>query len=111
MSIDLITATSDSFSAYVGQTFVAQDDAGPVRLILDNIKVFEGSTIRDNTLHVDGTHYPARQAFALTFEGPRTPVLSSDTRILQHEVLGALVVFLSPFRQDHSCTLYEVTFN
>ena len=111
MSIDLITATSDTFAPHVGETFVVQNDAGPVTLTLDNIKIFEGSNIRDNHLSIDGVEYPPRKAFALTFEGPRDPVLASAMTELHNPTLGTLPVFLSPFRQDHTCMLYEVVFN
>ncbi|KIC47791.1 hypothetical protein [Tateyamaria sp. ANG-S1] len=111
MSIDLITATSESFAPYVGQIFTVDSETGPVPLTLDNIKIFKASTVRDNDLTIDGVHYPARQAFALTFEGPREPVLANDVMQLRHEGLGSFALLLSPFRQDHDCMLYEVVFN
>lgn len=111
MSIDLITATSESFAPYMGETFTAQSAAGPVPLTLDNIKIFEGSTVRDNDLTIDGVHFPPRKAFALTFEGPREPVLECETVTLEHARLGDMTVLLSPFRQDQTCMLYEVVFN
>jgi hypothetical protein len=111
MTIDLVTATADTFRPHVGQSFTVATTAGPVTLVLDNVKVFEGSTIRDNRVEVGGLLHPPRKAFALTFEGPREPVLAPRQMDLTHPTLGHLPLFVSPFRQDHDCTLYEAVFN
>lgn len=111
MTIDLITATAETFRPHVGQRFTVDSVAGPVILTLDNIKVFEGSTIRDNHLEIGGVVYPPRKAFALTFEGPRDPVLRQGMMTLHHQDIGALTLFVSPFRRDHDCALYETVFN
>ena len=111
MTIDIITATHDTFMPYVGDTFTVEQNGAKVSLILDNVKIFENSTIRDNHVEIDGVVYPPRQAFALTFEGPREPVLPSDTLTLMHADIGALSLFVSAFRQDHDCMLYESVFN
>lgn len=111
MTIDLVTATAEMFSARVGEQFSVDTGAGPVTLTLDNVKIFERSTIRDNRVEVEGVLHPPRQAFALTFEGPRDPVLAPRMIVLTHPDLGALTLFVSPFRQDHDCTLYESVFN
>lgn len=111
MTIDLITATAETFRPHVGTAFTCDSDAGPVVLRLDNIKVFEGSTIRDNHLEIAGVVYPPRKAFALTLIGPREPLLRQGLRVLAHPGLGPLTLFVSPFRQDHDCTLYESVFN
>lgn len=111
MPIDLVTATPDSFRPLVGQAFVVDTPAGPVTLTLDNVKLFERSMTRDNRVEVGGVLHPPRQAFALTFEGPRTPVLASQQMTLTHPDTGPLELLVSPFRQDHDCTLYEAVFN
>lgn len=111
MTIDLVTATADTFRPHVGQSFTVATAVGPLGLTLDNVKVFEGSTIRDNRIEVGGVLHPPRKAFALTFEGPREPVLAPGQMLLAHPVLGGLQLFVSPFRQDHDCTLYEAVFN
>jgi hypothetical protein len=111
MTIDLVTATADTFRTHVGKQFSVETAAGRITLTLDNIKIFERSTIRDNKVEVDGVLHPPRQAFALTFEGPRDPVLAPGQIMLTHPDLGALTLFVSPFRQDHDCTLYESVFN
>lgn len=111
MSIDLVTATADTFRRHVGQAFTVDSVAGPVVLTLDNIKIFDGSTIRDNHLEIGGVVYPPRKAFALTLVGPRDPVLRPAMMALTHPEIGPLTLFVSPFRQDHDCTLYETVFN
>ena len=111
MTIDLVTVSPDDFRPYIGQTFTVATDAGPLALTLDNVKIFEGSTIRDNRVEVAGRLHPPRKAFALTFEGPRDPVLAPAMHALTHATLGAITLFVSPFRQDQDCTLYESVFN
>ncbi len=111
MKIDFVTATHETFKPFLKQTFEVETEAGPVSLVLDNIKIFESSTARDNHLEIDGIVYPPRKAFALTFEGPREPVLPALTYRVSHEEIGTLEMFLSGFRQDHDCMLYESTFN
>ncbi|PWK60649.1 DUF6916 family protein [Roseicyclus mahoneyensis] len=111
MTIDLVTATADSFRPHIGQDFTVNSVAGPLVLRLDNIKIFEGSTVRDNHLEIGGVVYPPRKAFALTLIGPREPVLRPGLMALSYPHIGPLTLFVSPFRQDHDCTLYEAVFN
>ncbi|MBN8189622.1 MAG: DUF6916 family protein [Salipiger thiooxidans] len=111
MAVDLITASPETFEAYIGDSFHVETEAGPVSLTLDNIKRFEKSDIRDNELQIGDVLYPPRKAFALTFEGPTSPVLMSATIKLTHASLGQIHLFLSPFRLDRDCALYEAVFN
>jgi len=111
MTIDLVTASADSFRPFIGPVFTVATDAGLVTLTLDNVKVFAGSTIRDNHLEIDGVLHPPRKAFALTFIGPRAPVLAPRMQTLRHPTLGEMALFVSPFRQDHDGMLYESVFN
>ena len=60
---------------------------------------------------IDGKVIPPRSAFALTFEGPRAPILKQAMYQMSHAELGDISLFLSPFRQDASCALYESVFN
>lgn len=111
MTLNLITVTHADFKPYVGQTFTVQTEAGPVSLVLDNVKIFEKSTLRDSTVEIEGVVYPPRQAFALTFEGPKNPVLDSRVYKVMHEAVGNSELFLSAFLQEANCTLYEAVFN
>jgi len=108
---DMISAAPEDFGPHTGEPFTVQTEAGPLTLILDNVKRFERSMIRDKVVRIEGEALPPRQAFALTFEGPVTPVLASAMVTLQHATLGDLTLFLSPFRQDEDCVLYEALFN
>lgn len=111
MTIDLATADAETFRPHVGETFTVASTLGPIDLILENIKVFEGSTIRDAEVVVDGTVLPPRKAFALTFLGPLDPVLHSGQASVTHARAGTLTLFLSPFRRDPDGMLYESVFN
>jgi hypothetical protein len=111
MTIDLANATPDTFRPYVGQRFLVDSAAGPVALTLDNVKTFDTSMIRDSVVEVGGVTIPPRRAFALTFEGPVAPVLSSAQVVMTHPDLGDMALFVSPFRQDRDCMLYEAVFN
>ncbi|WP_299658220.1 hypothetical protein [uncultured Tateyamaria sp.] len=111
MTFDPMTAAPQDFDAYVGDRFEVRAETGPVTLMLDNVKIFEGSTIRDNIVVIDDAEIPPRKAFALTFEGPVQPVLASTVYAMTHPALGDMDLFLSPFRQDRDCMLYEAVFN
>ncbi|WP_323764547.1 DUF6916 family protein [Marinovum sp.] len=110
MQIDIATALPEDFDPFVGDGFEVGAEA-PVRLVLDNVKRFHGSMVRDSEVEFDGRLIPPRKAFALTFEGPREPVLDSQLVELRHPKLGAMTLLISPFRQDRTCMLYEVVFN
>jgi hypothetical protein len=107
----VITATHETFAPFVGQRFSVVCERQKIELLLDNVKIFHGSTVRDNHLEIDGVFYPPRKAFALTWEGPRAPMLVSGMHTLTHSEIGQLELFIKPFRQDHDCMLYETVFN
>ncbi|MBI1385546.1 MAG: hypothetical protein GC150_11610 [Rhizobiales bacterium] len=109
--IDLVTATHETFGPFIGEVFEVETEQGPVSLTLDNVKIFEGSGVRDNHLEIDGRVYPPRKAFALTFVGPLEPVLAPQVHAIQAATAGRLELFLSPFRRDRDCMLYESVFN
>jgi hypothetical protein len=111
MSIDLNTATHETFRPFVGSVFSVSAASGPVELTLDNVKLASEATIRDSHVEVDGVVLPPRRAFALTFEGPQTPVLHQGIYPLDHPEIGRLDLFLVPFRQDAVCSLYESVFS
>lgn len=111
MPIDLIAADHDSFAPFVGTVFTAAAPAGPVALTLDNVKLLSEATRRDNRVEIDGREHPPRRAFSLTFEGPTEPVLPQGIYRLEHPGCGTLELFLSPFRQDRDCMLYEAGFS
>lgn len=111
MTFDLVTATHESFAPFVGQRFHVTVAGEDVALLLDNVKRFPNSTIRDARVEIGGRVYPPRESFALTFEGPREPQLAPECHSLRHHTLGKLLLFVSPFRRDMDCMLYEVVFN
>ena len=51
-----------------------------------------------------------RVPFALYFHGPRTPWARQATYRLEHEVLGALEIFLVPLGPDEHGMRYEAVF-
>jgi len=111
MTIDLITATADTFDAFVGQTFKIKTADGNIELTLDNVKRFATSMVRDSVVEIDGVIYPPRKAFALTWEGPVEPVLEPNSYTVSNNETGDMLLFVSAFRQDSDCMLYESVFN
>lgn len=111
MNIKVGHAIPEDFAPFISQTFVVHVENTRFELLLDNVKIFEQSSIRDNVVIVDGEELPPRRAFALTFEGPREPILNPSTYTISNAEMGEMTVYLSPFRQDATCTLYEVVFN
>lgn len=111
MSIDLATAEPSVFEPFIGATFTITAGEAEVPVILDNVKIFEGSDVRDSVVEIDGKVLPPRKAFALTFEGPLEPQLGQGMYRFDHAEAGVLDLFLSPFRRDHNCMLYETVFN
>ena len=109
--LDLATVDAGTFRPYVGETFTVRSTMGAIDLTLDNVKVFEGSTVRDTEVVVDDAVLPPRKAFALTFVGPLEPVLQSAAVTMSNPRTGPLTLFLSPFRRDRDCMLYESVFN
>jgi len=96
---------------HCGQEFTVMAPDGAVVLVLDNVKLLSEATKRDNKLVIDGRELPPRRAFSLTFEGPHDPVLPPRTYPVSHATLGQFDMFLSAFRQDQDCTLYEAGFS
>jgi len=111
MTIDLVTATAEDFDPYIGTVFVTEIEGQSISLILDNVKRSEITQSRDNHLEIEGVVYPPRAYFALTFEGPVEPQLSSIIYNFKHESLGDIQLFISPFRRDHNSMLYESAFS
>lgn len=111
MSINLITATFSYFEPYVGSTFTIDFEGTKIALVLDNVKVNTNLKPRDNYLEIEDVEYPPRQPFSLTFVGPREPILIAQIYKLKHRELGELQLFVSPFRQDQNCMLYESAFS
>jgi len=110
MTLNLITATAQEFEPFIGSTFQVETDKGNVVLVLDNIKIRENASIRDQPLEIGGVTYPPRYPFALTFTGPRNQILQPQTYRVHHDTLGEMDIFISAFRQDHDYMLYESTF-
>ncbi|WP_375280234.1 hypothetical protein [Pseudooctadecabacter sp.] len=111
MSADLTQLTADACAPLVGTTFTVRHSDADVFLLVDNIKVFEGSGLRDRQVVLDGTAVPPRQAFAITLVGPDSPELSQGMYDLTHPELGQNAMFLSCFGKDTDGLLYEVVFN
>ncbi len=111
MAIDMIHATAETFADYVGDKFDVHTDEGVTPLTLDNIKIHDEKTMRDNHLEIQGVVYPPRRPFSLTFAGPLDPILIESMHIIKHVTLGDLELFISAFRKDHNGVLYESVLN
>lgn len=111
MSVDLAKLTAHACKPLVGTAFTVRYGDADLRLVVDNIKVFEGSDIRDRNVVIDGKDAPARQAFALTLIGPQSPELPQGMYDLSHPTLGTNGLFLGCFGKDADGMLYEIVFN
>ncbi len=111
MTVDLVTATHETFAPFVGQVFVVAGHDGAYEMTLDNVKLLSERTQRDDHLEIEGVVYPPRRAFALTFVGPREPVLPAKVYSISNPETGAMHLYLSGFRQDRDCMLYECAFS
>jgi uncharacterized protein DUF6916 len=52
-----------------------------------------------------------QEEFSLVFRGPNDAFLGQGTRLLKHDQLGALELFIVPIRQDQKGYYYEAVFN
>lgn len=102
VSIDLATVSAATFAAEVGSVFrVVSPGAPDVPLRLVEVEARGRQP-----------HAPRVEPFSLVFAGPPEPRLVQRTHRLEHQVLGALEIFLVPIGQDASGgILYEATFN
>lgn len=57
------------------------------------------------------THDNRRQPFALTFRGPREPILPQQIHALGNPLLGTLEIFLVPVGPDELGMQYEAIFS
>ena len=103
--------THKDFEGLVGQAISVFGDFGEVLLTLDSIKLYSEASRRDNHLEIDGKVLPPRDAFALTLEGPLDPQLAPQTYEVLFPGMARMSLFLSPFRQEQSCMLYEIAFS
>lgn len=85
----------DAFSAQLNTRFHVTD----ANISLELVKASD--TSRDDRV----------RSHQLILRGPLEPVLPPDTHVLRHPVMGDMALFISPFRQDESGTLYHVTFS
>ena len=111
MTIDLVTASADRLPPLSSGRSSPCHRRGVGTLTLENVKVFAGSTIRDNHLGIDGVLHPPRKAFALDFTARRAPGALRRMQTLRHPTRRGLRCFVSPSAQDHDGMLYESVFN
>lgn len=109
--MDLATLAPSHFEPLAGKEITVHAQGTTLTMTLDNVKALGAQTKRDNTLEIDGVVIPAREAFCIVIEGPREPVLEQGVVAIDFPDLGTLDVFMVPFRQDQSCTLYEIGFS
>jgi hypothetical protein len=55
--------------------------------------------------------FPQQEQFALVFRGPNEIMLTQGSRLLTHEQLGELELFMVPVGQEPAGLLYEAVFN
>ena len=96
--MDLKDIHPDMMRSHIGSEFrVMGLPGGPVSLTLDEV--------------VEREITPRTETFSIFFHGPAEPFLAQDTRTLEHEGLGKLVLFLVPVGRDSRGYQYEAAFN
>ncbi len=98
-TIDLATLTIESFKPLVGEPFALATPGGAIGLTLVSTKGH-------------GWSRPAeREAFTLTFLGPRDPLLPQSMYSIESERLGRIEnLFLVPVGRDATSCHYEAVF-
>jgi hypothetical protein len=97
--MDLRSATHEDFQPLVNERFRMEGESVAE---LELVSVDARSAL-DPSVH-------KRQAFALLFRGPKTPVLSQRIYGLIHDSFGRLEIFLVPVGPDDEGMLYEAVF-
>jgi hypothetical protein len=87
--------THEAFSGQVNTRFQVQDTGVELELIeISELKL-----------------YPLQEEFAVVFRGPLNGFLGQGVRLLTHEQMGQLEIFIVPIRQDAQGFYYEAVFN
>lgn len=91
------------FEKHLGDPFRAEVEPGGESVDLVLVEAAGIGTERSYTQR--------EEPFAVEFRGPADLVLAQGIRILQHERLGALELFLVPVGPDNEGMRYEAVFN
>jgi len=59
----------------------------------------------------EGVKSPVQEAFSLVFRGPKDAPRLGQIFALEHDTMGNLSLFLSPFKADAEGLYYEAVFN
>jgi hypothetical protein len=101
--ISLHELTHENTKDYIGSTFQIRFSDGSIDLTLERVDL-----IREKHVHPK----MKRDAFALTFRGPRNPVLRQHIYPLFHEKFEEpLQLFLVPMAIEEQGAVYEAVFN
>lgn len=99
MTVDLATATADTFAPHVGSRFALSLRDGVLELELYAVEVLRGPPTAP------------RPPFALRFRTPAvTGHVPQQIYALAHPVLGSLEIFLVPLGADATGMRYEAVF-
>ena len=93
--LDILTIAH--FERHAGEAFFIDSGDLSVPLMLKTVKPL-GTALREGG------------GFALTFNGPATPLLPQSIYPLRHAMLGTLDLFIVPVGKDKDGILYEVIF-
>lgn len=112
-TVDMRTASADTFRPYVDQTFTlcALDGAVICDVTLQAVKLGDANGIRDTVVTIDDVDIPPRHPFSLTWIGPKDPMIAQSMVKMKHSDIEDFEIFLSPFAQDPDAVLYESVLN
>lgn len=103
MAVNLRELTHQNTSQYTGDTFLIHlEDGSTIEAVLEDVTVMMEKHLNPRM---------QRDAFAMHFRGPRTPVLAQGIYTVTHEQLGELQIFLVPLSAPPEGALYEALFN
>ena len=92
------TFTQEAFAKHLNTKFQVQLEAGQSV----ELRLIEVSELKS---------YERQEEFWILFLGPNEAFLGQGTRLMQHDEMGQLELFLVPIKQDDQGFYYEAVFN
>jgi hypothetical protein len=103
--------TSDDFKGMIGQTVtVVCDDQSRVPLVVDHVNIKPKGQTPESVSTINGRIALRPEVYSVGLRGPHEPVLDQLTYPIVLPGRGEVLLFLGPYGQDETATLYEINF-